>query len=175
MALVPSTLATQLENGWMAAAAYPQNAFESGQRFAAAVADWFSAAQANAIPCATAKLREPQLAAQATLAFQAQSAPAAGSQLALAVAAYYAGTELRRGGRRLSRRRARRYSDLRAGVSRSRRADSGAGAADGRGVPCHGGLHHRRLSAALHAEPDLLKEHMPCRPCSCESRSASVR
>lgn len=93
MALVPGNLAIQLENGWMVAegGSYPQNALQSGQRFAAAVSAWFSAAQANGIPCATAKAREGQLAAQAAAALQAMSAPAAGAQLALAVAGYYAG------------------------------------------------------------------------------------
>jgi hypothetical protein len=93
MALVPGNLATQLENGWMVAdgGSHPQNALQSGQRFAGAVSTWFSAAQANGFPCATAKAREGQLAAQAAAAFQVMSAPGAGAQLALAIAAYYAG------------------------------------------------------------------------------------
>lgn len=87
--LVLSTLKTSLKQDWLGP--HPQNAQESGQRFASAVANWFAAAQAGAFPCATAQARMGQLASSAASAFQAQAAPAAGMALALAVAQYMAG------------------------------------------------------------------------------------
>lgn len=87
--LVLDTLKTSLTQDWLGP--HPQNAQESGQRFADAVANWFSAAQAGAFPCATATARAGQLAASAASAFQVGVAPGAGQMLALAVAQYMAG------------------------------------------------------------------------------------
>jgi hypothetical protein len=64
MALILSTLKTKLENDWLVpeGGSFPANAGESANRFAAAVASWFSTAQANGIPCSTALARQAQLA-----------------------------------------------------------------------------------------------------------------
>lgn len=93
MALQLSQLKNALENDWLAAAggSYPDNVSQSGQKFAQAVAQWFSAAQASGIPCATAMARQSQLMGQASAALQTGQAQGAGAQLALAVASYYAG------------------------------------------------------------------------------------
>ncbi len=93
MAISSSTLKSQLENNWLVSegGSYPESPTQSGQKFAGAVSQWFSAAQANGIPCATAMARQSQLAAQAAAAIQVGQAQGAGAQLALAVAAYYAG------------------------------------------------------------------------------------
>jgi hypothetical protein len=91
--LVQDTLKLGLENDWLVAdgGSYPQSAIESGDRFAGAVASWFAGAQAGPFPCATAAARRAQLAASAAAALQAGAAPAAGSQLALAIAQYIVG------------------------------------------------------------------------------------
>jgi hypothetical protein len=93
MALVLSLLQSSLEHDWLVAqgGSYPKDAQESGDRFAKAVTSWFSAAQANGIPCATAQARRPELAQTAAGAFQVGVAQAAGATLALAVAGYIAG------------------------------------------------------------------------------------
>jgi hypothetical protein len=93
MPLVLDSLKSQLENNWLVpdGGSFPQSVTESGDRFAAAVTSWFSAAQAAGIPCATAMARKSQLASAAAGALAAGAAQAAGSQLALGVAAYMAG------------------------------------------------------------------------------------
>ena len=93
MAVQPSSLKSLLESDWLVAegGGYPATPLESGQKFARAVSQWFSAAQANGLPCATAMARQSQLAGQATAAIQIGQAQGAGAQLALAVASYYAG------------------------------------------------------------------------------------
>lgn len=87
--LVISTLKSSLKQDWLGP--HPQSAEESGQRFADAVASWFSAAQAGAFPCSTATARAGQLASSAASALQKGTAAAAGMALALAVAQYMAG------------------------------------------------------------------------------------
>lgn len=93
MALVTSTLASQLETSWLASEgrSLPSSVAESADAFATAVTNWFSAAQAGPSPCATAMARKTQLMGQAASALAAQSAPGAGSALASAVAAYMTG------------------------------------------------------------------------------------
>lgn len=87
--LVLSTLQTSLKQDWLGA--HSGSAQESGQRFANAVAQWFSAAQAGAAPCTTATARAGQLASSAASALQVGAAQGAGQALALAVAQYLAG------------------------------------------------------------------------------------
>ncbi len=93
MPLMFDSLKSQLENSWLVpdGGQFPNSVAESAQRFADAVVQWFSLAQANGVPCATAMARKAQLVASATGALSAQSAQAAGSQLALGVAGYIAG------------------------------------------------------------------------------------
>jgi hypothetical protein len=93
MALQLSQLRNALENDWLVAegGSYPDNVSQSGQKFAQAVAQWFSAAQAAGFPCATAMARQSQLMGQASAALQIGQSRGAGAQLALAVATYYAG------------------------------------------------------------------------------------
>jgi hypothetical protein len=93
MALVFDALKSQLEHNWLVpeGGQFPKSVTESAEKFADAVVQWFSLAQANGIPCATAMARKGQLVAAAAGALSAQSAQAAGSQLALGVAAYIAG------------------------------------------------------------------------------------
>ncbi|MBK8258017.1 MAG: hypothetical protein IPK82_35795 [Polyangiaceae bacterium] len=93
MALMNDSLKSQLENNWLVpeGGQFPNSVAESAQRFADAVVQWFSLAQANGIPCATAMARKAQLVASATGALSAQSAQAAGTQLAMGVAGYIAG------------------------------------------------------------------------------------
>lgn len=95
MALNPSTLQSQLETGWLVppGGSFPDNAQVSGDRFATAVATWFSLAQANGIPCATATARKSQLASLAAAAFAGGSAASAGQSLANALTAYMAGQQ----------------------------------------------------------------------------------
>jgi predicted RecA/RadA family phage recombinase len=87
--LVLDTLKTGLEQDWLGP--HPQNAMESGDRFAGAVANWFASAQAGAFPCVTAVARRPQLASTAAMALQSGTAQGAGAMLALAIAQYMAG------------------------------------------------------------------------------------
>lgn len=90
--LLPDVLSESLLDRFMpSGGGFPSTPVESGQRFAGAVADWFTLAMAGPFPCATAKAREAQLAGQATAALMAALPPAAGAQLALAVASYMAG------------------------------------------------------------------------------------
>ncbi len=91
--LLPDILSESLLERWMPAggSGFPATPAESGQRFAGAVADWFALAMAGPFPNATAKAREAQLTGQATTALMAALPPAAGAQLALAVAGYMAG------------------------------------------------------------------------------------
>jgi hypothetical protein len=93
MALTPAALSAGLQSDWLVpqGGQHPMSAAESGDRFAGAVAGWFAAATAGAFPTATAAARRPQLAASATGAFQAGSAPLAGSQLAFGLMGYIAG------------------------------------------------------------------------------------
>jgi hypothetical protein len=91
--LVPSVLEDSLRKDWLVepGGSFPSSPPESGQRFARAVALWFSTATAGVFPCATALARQGQLAGQATAALSAGAPPAVGSQLATAVAGYMAG------------------------------------------------------------------------------------
>lgn len=93
MPLLPTQLATRLEDDWLAAdgGSFPGSVQESGQRFATAVATWFAAAMAGPFPCATAQARQPQLASAAAGALAAGLPPLAGMQLAQAVGAYMTG------------------------------------------------------------------------------------
>lgn len=93
MVIQASTLKISLENDWLVreGGSYPDSVQISGQKFAQAVAQWFSLAQANGLPCSTAIARQGQLALQASSALQIGQAQGAGSQLALAIANYYAG------------------------------------------------------------------------------------
>jgi hypothetical protein len=93
MAIQPSSLKSLLESDWLVAqdGSHSSTPVESGQKFARAVSQWFAAAQANGLPCATAMARQSQLAGQAAAAIQVGQAQGAGAQLALAVASYYAG------------------------------------------------------------------------------------
>jgi hypothetical protein len=92
MLLVPP-LKDALETVWLdnAAGAFPPLPLVSGQRFALALTPWFATAQALGFPCTTALARQGQLATQAAAALSAGVPAAAGMQLALAVAGYYAG------------------------------------------------------------------------------------
>lgn len=93
MPLVPTALAQSLENDWLVpdGGTYPSSVTESGEKFAAAVASWFSGATAGGFPCSTASARRAQLASAAAGALSAGSAAAAGAQLAAAVATYIVG------------------------------------------------------------------------------------
>ena len=93
MPLDPSQLGAGLRDRWLPAdgSSFPASAFESGQRFADVVSQWFAGATAAAFPCATALARSAPLAATAAQAFQARSAPGAGLMLAQALALYLAG------------------------------------------------------------------------------------
>jgi hypothetical protein len=93
MALVLASLKSSLESQWLVpdGGSFPASPTESGDRFATAVATWFSAAMAGAFPCTTAMARKAQLASLAGAAFGAQAAPASGNALAAAVALYIVG------------------------------------------------------------------------------------
>lgn len=95
MALVLITLKSSLENHWLVPEGgdYPSSPQESANRFASAVASWFSTAQANGFPCSTAQARQGQLATQLTLAFQRDpgSADAVAQDIANALSLYIAG------------------------------------------------------------------------------------
>lgn len=93
MALAPSNLASSLQSSWLVAEGgeYPGSPSESGDRFATAVAGWFSSAMAGSFPCSTATARQSQLASLATAAIQAGQAPIAGLQLALGLVGYMTG------------------------------------------------------------------------------------
>lgn len=95
MALDSKLLKSQLETGWLVSpgGSYPDDAQASSERFASAVASWFSLAQANGIPCGTATARESQLASLAALAFATGSAVSAGQSLANALTLYMAGQQ----------------------------------------------------------------------------------
>jgi hypothetical protein len=90
MPLTPDALAQRLENDWLGEP-FPGSALESADRFAGAVANWFSGATAASFPVATAMPRRPQLTAAAAGALAAGLGPAAGQLLALAAASYLAG------------------------------------------------------------------------------------
>lgn len=93
MPLVVATLKSQLELNWLVpeGGTYPDTVQVSADHFATAVASWFSAAQANGIPCTTAMARKSQLSGQAASALAAGDALAAGQALAGALSAYMAG------------------------------------------------------------------------------------
>jgi len=95
MPLILSTLKTSLENNWLVpeGGSYPASPQESADRFATAVASWFSAAQANGIPCTTAQARKSQLASQLALTFQQDpgSAASAAQGMANALTLYITG------------------------------------------------------------------------------------
>lgn len=90
MPLSDSTLKSQLELHWLVpeGGSFPANVQQSAERFASAVATWFSDAQANGLPCTTAQARKSELASQAATAFAAGSAALAGQGLANALSAY---------------------------------------------------------------------------------------
>jgi len=90
MPLIPDDLAQRLENDWLGEP-FPGSDFESGDRFAGAVASWFGGAMAAGFPVVTAAPRRPQLSAAAAGALGAGLGPAAGQLLALATASYLAG------------------------------------------------------------------------------------
>ena len=90
--LLPDVLKDALLERWLEPdSGFPATPAESGQRFAEAVSGWFALAMAGAFPCATAQARQGQLASQAATALMAALPPAAGMQLAMAVASYYSG------------------------------------------------------------------------------------
>ncbi|MFO0589349.1 MAG: hypothetical protein U0441_17560 [Polyangiaceae bacterium] len=93
MPLLFDALKNQLENTWLVpeGGSYPGSVNESADHFATAVVTWFAAGQAAGIPCITAFARKSQLQTAAAGALAAQSAQAAGTQLAMAVATYMAG------------------------------------------------------------------------------------
>lgn len=93
MVIQASTLKTALENNWLVreGGSYPDSVQISAQKLAQAVAQWFSLAQANGLPCSTAIARQGQLALQAASALQVGQAQGAANQLALAIASYYTG------------------------------------------------------------------------------------
>src|SRR5262245_19201758 len=93
MPLDPSQLGAGLRDRWLpvSGSSFPASAFESVQRFAGAVSQWFAGATAAGFPCATALARSAPLAATAAQAFQAGSAPGAGMMLAQALAMYLTG------------------------------------------------------------------------------------
>ena len=93
MPLVPSALASSLSSSWLVdeGGSYPSSPTQSGDRFATAVAGWFSGAMAGAFPCSTATARQSQLAAAAAGAFGADSATGAAQQLAVGLMGYMAG------------------------------------------------------------------------------------
>lgn len=93
MALVPAALASSLASGWLVpqGGTHPSSAAQSGDKFAAAVSNWFAAATAGPFPCSTATARRSQLAAAATAAFQTREATIAGTQLAVGLMGYMAG------------------------------------------------------------------------------------
>ena len=95
MPLVLASLKSSFESQWLvpSGGSYPASAQESGDRFATAVATWFSAAAAGAFPCTTAMARKSQLAASAAAAFSTQASVAAGNALALGVALYIVGQQ----------------------------------------------------------------------------------
>jgi hypothetical protein len=93
MALVPTSLAANLSSGWLVpdGGSYPQSPAQSGDKFATAVASWFSAATAGPYPCTTATARQSQLAAAAAAALQAKNPALAAAQLATGVMGYLTG------------------------------------------------------------------------------------
>jgi len=93
MALSPSALQSQLETAWLVppGGSYPEDAQASGDRFASAVASWFSLAQANGIPCGTATVRQSQLASLLAISFSTGAAASAGQALADALVLYITG------------------------------------------------------------------------------------
>ena len=93
MPLVLASLKSSLEGQWLVAegGSYPASANESGDRFATAVAGWFSASMAAGFPCTTAMARKSQLASAAGAAFATEASTAAGNMLALGVALYIVG------------------------------------------------------------------------------------
>ncbi len=90
MPLNSNDLAQQLENDWLGGAP-PSSDIESGNRFAGAVANWFTGATAAGFPVVTALPRRPQLALAAAGALGAGLGPTAGQLLAVATASYLAG------------------------------------------------------------------------------------
>lgn len=90
MALDPNTLKTQLQQSWLDAS-FPDTAQISADRFASAVATWFTAAQAAGFPCSTAMARQSQLSGLISAAFISGSAASVAQGLASALAAYMTG------------------------------------------------------------------------------------
>jgi hypothetical protein len=93
MPLVPTALASSLENDWLVKpnGSYPDSVSVSADRFATAFSNWFAGAIAGPGAVTTAGARKAQLAMLAIPALSAQAAQAAGSQLATAIAAYITG------------------------------------------------------------------------------------
>lgn len=93
MPLVFAALKSQLETSWLVpdGGQFPDSVTQSAQKFADCVVNWFSLALSNGVPCATATARKGQLQSLAAAALSAQTAQAAGMQLAMAVATYIAG------------------------------------------------------------------------------------
>ncbi len=93
MPLVLASLKSSLQSQWLVpdGGSFPASASESGDRFAAAVAGWFSSAMAGGFPCSTAMARKSQLASAAGAAFATEASAAAGNMLALGVALYIVG------------------------------------------------------------------------------------
>lgn len=91
--LIPTILATNLENDWLPGdnGPYVDSVQQSADKFATVVAAWFAQAQAAGFPCSTAMARKSQLMAQAASALEARDAQLAGTQLALAFMSYVAG------------------------------------------------------------------------------------
>jgi hypothetical protein len=91
--LIPSILATNLENDWLPGddGPYADSAQQSADNFATVVANWFAQAQAAGFPCSTAMARKSQLMAQAAPALESGDAQLVGTQLATAFMSYVAG------------------------------------------------------------------------------------
>ncbi len=88
--LIPMLKQSLLEQ-WLEPDSFPASTAESGQRFASAVASWFSLGMAGPFPCSTALARQGQLGTAAAAALAAGAPPSAGSQLSMAVSSYYSG------------------------------------------------------------------------------------
>jgi hypothetical protein len=93
MPLIPSSLASSLENDWLAkeGGSFPDSVSVSADRFATAFATWFAGAIAGPGAVTTASARRPQLASLAIPALSAMAPQAAGSLLAAAIAGYITG------------------------------------------------------------------------------------
>ncbi|MCP4936297.1 MAG: hypothetical protein GY927_19355 [bacterium] len=91
--LVPTVLATNLENQWLPGGDGPfaDNVQQSADKLASVIANWFAQAQAASFPCSTAMVRKSQLMAQLIPALDAKDAQLSGIQIAQAFMAYVAG------------------------------------------------------------------------------------